>query len=144
MLFQLNEGRNLMSKKKTDDSFPITPLVDRKKDMTKGKFGGLFMILIIASFLMMAAPERSYSISSQPDQEGSSTTKPAVETTDQGGATLLESRCSVCHSADKPKQAKKTADQWEQTVSRMIGKGAKLTAVEKAALVDYLAKTYGP
>jgi hypothetical protein len=119
---------------KTDDSFPITPLMDRKKDMTKGKFGGLFMILIVVSFLMMAAPERSNSISSQPDQEGSS----------QGGATLLESRCSVCHSADRARQAQKTPDQWEQTVSRMIGKGAKLTAAEKAALVDYLAKTYGP
>jgi cytochrome c5 len=60
------------------------------------------------------------------------------------GAMLLETRCSVCHSADRPKQAKKTLDEWNQTVTRMIGKGAQLTDAEKAALIDYLAKTYGP
>jgi hypothetical protein len=133
-----------MSKKKTNASFPITPLLDRKKDMTKGKFGGSFMILIVVSFLMMALPESSNSIASQQDQGGSSATSSAVETTGQSGATLLESRCSVCHSADRPKKDRKTPDQWEQTVSRMIGKGAKLTPAEKATLVDYLSKTYGP
>jgi cytochrome c5 len=60
------------------------------------------------------------------------------------GAALLEARCSVCHSVDRPKQAKKTLDQWDQTVTRMIGHGAHLTAAEKQILVDYLAKTYGP
>jgi len=60
------------------------------------------------------------------------------------GAMLLETRCSVCHSVDRPKNSRMTQDQWEQTVTRMIGHGAQLTDAEKAALVDYLAKTYGP
>lgn len=57
---------------------------------------------------------------------------------------LLEKRCSVCHPASRPKAAKKTPEQWEATVSRMMAKGAKLSADEKKALVEYLAKTYKP
>ena len=60
------------------------------------------------------------------------------------GADLLEKRCSVCHPSARPKGAKKTAEQWEATVSRMIGKGAKLSTDEKKALVAHLAKTYKP
>ncbi len=60
------------------------------------------------------------------------------------GAELLEAKCSVCHSSDRPKGARKSAEQWESTVTRMMGKGAKLSAEEKKTLVAYLAKTYKP
>ena len=60
------------------------------------------------------------------------------------GATLLETRCSACHSVDRPKQARMTQEQWDQTVTTMLSHGAKLTDAEKAVLVEYLAKTYGP
>ena len=60
------------------------------------------------------------------------------------GAALLDTRCSSCHPSTRAKAAKKTLDEWTQTVTRMIGKGAQLTDAEKAALIDYLAKTYGP
>lgn len=60
------------------------------------------------------------------------------------GAKLLEERCSVCHKSDRPKAAKKSMADWDKTVSRMMGKGAKLSAAEKKALVEHLAKTYKP
>lgn len=60
------------------------------------------------------------------------------------GAKLLEERCSVCHKSDRPKAAKKSMSDWDKTVSRMMGKGAKLSAVEKKALVEHLAKNYKP
>lgn len=60
------------------------------------------------------------------------------------GAALLEERCSVCHPSARPKGAKKTAEQWEATVTRMMGKGAKLTAEEKKILLEHLSKTYKP
>ena len=60
------------------------------------------------------------------------------------GATLLETRCAACHSADRPKQARKTRAQWAQTVTQMIDRGAQLTEAEKTTLLDYLVKTYGP
>ena len=80
----------------------------------------------------------------QPTQAPSSATAPQAETPALNGATLLETRCSACHNADRPRQVKKTREQWEQTVTRMIGKGAQLTEVEKTVLVEYLAKTYKP
>jgi mono/diheme cytochrome c family protein len=66
---------------------------------------------------------------------------PAVTTAD--GAALLEDRCSVCHSANRAKQSPRSRDQWDQTVSRMIGKGAHLSDAEKQVLVDYLATNFG-
>ena len=60
------------------------------------------------------------------------------------GAALLEERCSVCHPSARPKSKQKTAEQWEATVSRMMGKGARLEQEEKQILVDYLSKTYKP
>jgi len=63
---------------------------------------------------------------------------------DFDGAKLLDERCSVCHKAERPKAAKKSLADWDKTVARMIGKGAKLSDQEKKALVEYLAKTYKP
>jgi len=60
------------------------------------------------------------------------------------GAKLLDERCSVCHASARPKAAKKSMEDWDKTVTRMIGKGAKLSGPEKQALVEYLAKTYKP
>jgi cytochrome c5 len=60
------------------------------------------------------------------------------------GAALLQARCSVCHSVSRVTNAKQTRDQWDQTVTRMIERGAQLTDAEKSTLVDYLAANYGP
>jgi len=68
----------------------------------------------------------------------------ALAASEIDGAKLLDERCSVCHKADRPKAAKKSMADWDKTVTRMMGKGAKLTEPEKKALVDHLAKTYKP
>jgi cytochrome c5 len=58
------------------------------------------------------------------------------------GKTLVETRCTVCHSIDRITSKKATLDGWQTTVSRMIGKGAQLTAEEESVLVKYLADIY--
>lgn len=60
------------------------------------------------------------------------------------GASLLQDRCTRHHSLDRVERAAKTDEEWEQTVARMVGKGANLTEDEQAALVEHLAETYGP
>ena len=60
------------------------------------------------------------------------------------GAALLEERCAVCHPSARPKSKQKTPEQWDATVTRMMGKGAQLTPEEKKELIDYLSKTYKP
>lgn len=60
------------------------------------------------------------------------------------GATLLESKCAVCHPSSKVKVLKRTSAQWDAIVTSMMKRGAKLTPEEKKSLVDYLAQTYKP
>jgi len=62
---------------------------------------------------------------------------------DDPAKALFESKCSACHSTDRPKSKKKDKAEWEQTVQRMKKNGAKLTDDEVKAIVEYLAKTYG-
>ena len=73
-------------------------------------------------------------------QEGEPTTQPISA----NGEVLLQERCTDCHSLNQVERAKKTREQWEQTVARMVGKGAELGEDEQAVLVDYLVETYGP
>lgn len=58
------------------------------------------------------------------------------------GATLLRERCATCHGVDRVESARKTAEEWKQTVDRMIRRGAQLTEAERSVLVEYLATHY--
>jgi cytochrome c2 len=58
------------------------------------------------------------------------------------GQTLMQQRCSVCHPLDRVTLARKTIDQWTQTVQRMIAHGAQLNNQEEQTLIAYLAASY--
>lgn len=60
------------------------------------------------------------------------------------GAALLQERCTTCHSLNKATSRRQDQAGWTQTVQRMVSKGAVLNAEEQAALIAYLAQTYGP
>ncbi|MEW6716599.1 MAG: hypothetical protein AB1345_03720 [Chloroflexota bacterium] len=60
------------------------------------------------------------------------------------GSTLLQERCTECHSLARVEQAQKNLDEWERVVNSMINKGAQLNEDEKALLIEYLAETYVP
>ena len=61
---------------------------------------------------------------------------------DLDGKALVEERCTLCHNLQTVTAAKKSADAWQSTVERMIGKGAQLNDAEKAAVIDYLSEAY--
>ena len=69
---------------------------------------------------------------------------PAAAPSSSEGASILEERCTVCHSLDRVEQKQKTHEEWTTTVTRMIGKGAELSESEQATLIDHLTETYGP
>jgi hypothetical protein len=78
---------------------------------------------------------------------GSGSTSPTTAATSSSGSasdgqTLMQARCSVCHSVSRIKSAHKTAEEWKTTVDRMINNGAQLTTQEEQTLVDYLAQHY--
>lgn len=114
------------------------------REKAKGHAGLVVVMLIAAGLILMAVLAACGSGSEEPTQAPASETASPAQMPAEDGATLLEARCSTCHSADRAKQTTKTRDEWDQTVSRMIDKGAQLTEAEKTVLVDYLTDTYGP
>lgn len=59
------------------------------------------------------------------------------------GEVLLQERCAVCHTLDRVVRAGHSALGWEQTVDRMVKRGAELNDEERTFLIDYLTQTYG-
>ena len=76
----------------------------------------------------------------QPPEEQQPTTQPVSA----DGAVLLQDRCGTCHGLDRVTSVRKTREEWEQTVTGMVAKGAKLDQDELETLIAYLATTYGP
>jgi len=58
------------------------------------------------------------------------------------GLTLLEERCTECHSLSRVTSKSKTLEEWRRTVERMVNKGTVLSDAEQEILIDYLAETY--
>lgn len=56
---------------------------------------------------------------------------------------LVEERCSEYHTLTTVKVARKTHDEWEATVKRMVDWGARLNDQQVQKVVDYLSETYG-
>jgi DMSO/TMAO reductase YedYZ molybdopterin-dependent catalytic subunit len=52
--------------------------------------------------------------------------------------------CTVCHDEDIVRQQRLTRAQWDAEVNKMIGWGARVSADDRAALLDYLSSNYGP
>jgi hypothetical protein len=74
---------------------------------------------------------------------GSSSGSTARSTTSLDGASLLQERCTVCHTLSRVRRASHSSEEWQAIVDRMIGKGAEFTSDEEALLIDYLTATYG-
>jgi mono/diheme cytochrome c family protein len=94
----------------------------------------IFLLVLLSATLLAACGSNS------------PTSAPATSAPSSGGSsngqTLMQERCSVCHSTARITSAHKTADEWKTTVDRMISHGAKLSSQEEQTLVDYLAQTY--
>lgn len=58
------------------------------------------------------------------------------------GQSLLDERCTVCHTLDRVTAEIGMNADWEAIVTRMIAGGADLTDEEKAILVQFLAENY--
>ena len=58
---------------------------------------------------------------------------------DEGLRPLVQSKCTSCHELRTPDNRTMGAEQWAQTVERMIAqRGAQLSAEEKGKVTDYL------
>ena len=113
----------------------------------------ILVILMIVSLAVLLASLFAACGGPAPPQEEEPTVAPTPtpqeeEPTEQPASTegesLLQERCAACHGLIQVAREQKTREKWEQTVTRMVGKGAQLNAGEQATLIEYLAETYGP
>lgn len=63
---------------------------------------------------------------------------------DAPGRVQVEESCMQCHGANLIVARRRSADEWSQVVSQMIGYGATLTDEQYANIVDYLSKNLAP
>jgi hypothetical protein len=56
---------------------------------------------------------------------------------------LVQERCTKCHTLAPIEVARKTRQDWESTVYRMLSKGARLSDKEAQEVVNYLGRVYG-
>jgi cytochrome c5 len=114
---------------------------------------GVIVALVVVTGLLAACGGPASTETMEPTPEEQPTTepteapqeeKPPAEPAAGDSAALLEERCAVCHTLDRVMGTQKTREEWEQTVTRMIGHGAELTEDEQATVIEHLAATYGP
>ena len=60
------------------------------------------------------------------------------------GRKTVEAACLPCHSADILVQQRLTDKQWTASVDKMIRWGAVVADADKASMVLYLSKNFGP
>jgi hypothetical protein len=63
---------------------------------------------------------------------------------DGAGHEIAESVCLQCHSSDLLRQQRLTEKQWTAAVEKMMRWGAVVKDDEKAPLIAYLARNFGP
>jgi len=61
---------------------------------------------------------------------------------DGAGKVLIMRSCGQCHSTDQIARQKKSEPEWQATVVRMAGRGAKVTGDETDTIVKYLATNF--
>ena len=92
----------------------------------------VFTLILISTLLLLVMAACTSSTPATQDQA------PASDT----GTSLVNERCSQCHSVNTVKAMNLTKDEWTQTVDRMIRKGANLNEEEKKLVIEYLDANY--
>jgi cytochrome c5 len=87
----------------------------------------------VASPTASGAPAATESAAPSPTDEPSGTLD---------GATLVQERCTQCHTLDRVKAKSESRANWAMIVDQMIANGASLNDQEKQAVIDYLAAEY--
>jgi cytochrome c len=58
------------------------------------------------------------------------------------GAELTQAKCAVCHEIEHVVRSRQSRAEWQDTMQRMVQRGAPLTPDEIRVITDYLATYY--
>src|SRR5579884_4191386 len=61
-----------------------------------------------------------------------------------GDFALVQQHCSTCHSLDQVVAARKNADEWSETMDRMVDHGMQISPDDSQRIIAFLASHYGP
>ena len=96
-------------------------------DQPKNRIRRMKLSLILASVLLpLAASARADEFAPGPEHD------------------QVAKACTACHVAAQVTAQHKSAEEWCETVNRMISNGAKVRDEDVKEIVAYLAKNYGP
>ena len=68
---------------------------------------------------------------------------PAVQLPDDTGRSALEKTCLGCHPADRIVARRRTPDQWQEVMGKMMEQGAMATDEDLQSILDYLVRHFG-
>jgi mono/diheme cytochrome c family protein len=63
---------------------------------------------------------------------------------DGKGREIVAGNCATCHSLERITTSHRTREEWKDVIDRMALNGAALKSDEAGAVVEYLAKNFGP
>ena len=67
-----------------------------------------------------------------------------VELPEGDGKAIATENCQACHKLTNVTRARKSLDEWKDTVQTMIDRGANVPADKLDILLQYLVKNFGP
>ena len=67
----------------------------------------------------------------------------AQDLPDGAGKDLVLKVCTACHEATRITSKKQTKEEWNDTVDKMAGRGAKASDEEFETIVTYLTRYFG-
>jgi len=56
---------------------------------------------------------------------------------------LFKTKCRLCHTLDRPKNMKKSYEEWRSTVTRMRSYAPVISNEQADLIIDYLSHHYG-
>jgi mono/diheme cytochrome c family protein len=56
---------------------------------------------------------------------------------------LVQAHCSACHAVEQVTAARKTPDEWNETMDRMVDHGMQISPEDNKRITDFLVAHYG-
>lgn len=68
----------------------------------------------------------------------------AQDAGERKGAETFQKVCGTCHTTQSVLNVRRTRDQWQETIDKMVSLGAKASDAEFASILNYLSAAFGP
>ncbi len=102
-----------------------------------------FLLSVSAAIALIAVP--AFSAPRQAANPSAPANSADVSSLPDGpGKQIIQKNCVSCHGVSNITSKRGTEDDWSNTVSNMIGKGADISDDDADTLIQYLAAHFGP